>query len=53
MNLIGDLVVGDSVVDFSTSPELDGAHAVVTAVVDGQVFVYVTGFHDDGIQVGL
>ncbi|WP_412553428.1 hypothetical protein [Shimia sp. MIT1388] len=51
MNIIGDLVIRDSVVDFATSPELYGALSVVSTVVNGTTYVYVSSAGDDGIQI--
>lgn len=51
MNLIGDLVITDTVSDFATAPELYGAHSIAMATINGQVYVYVSAGFDDGIQV--
>ena len=51
MNIIGDLVITDTVSDFATAPELDGAHSVVTTTIGGKVYVYVSAAYDNGIQV--
>ena len=51
MNILGNLEVVDSISDFTTAPELDGARSVTTATINGTVFVYVASERDDGIQV--
>lgn len=51
MNIIGALSISDSVVDFTTSPELYGARYVTSAVINGTTYVYVAGSNDDGIQI--
>lgn len=51
MNILGNLTIADSVVDFDTSPELNGATSVKTVMLDGTTYVYVTSHDDDGIQI--
>ncbi|MFK7753695.1 MAG: hypothetical protein AB8B51_14225, partial [Sedimentitalea sp.] len=51
MNIVGSTEITDSVVDFNTSPELDGAAGVKTVNIDGTTYVYVTGRNDNGIQI--
>lgn len=51
MNILGNLSIADSVIDFNTSPELQGAAAVKTLVLGGITYVYVTGYYDNGIQI--
>ena len=51
MNILGSLQISDSVVDFNTSPELNGAAAVCTVEIGGTTFVYVAGRDDAGIQI--
>jgi Ca2+-binding RTX toxin-like protein len=50
MNLIGGIDFNNSFVDFLQA-ELDGATDIVSTVVNGVRYVYVTGFNDSGIQV--
>ena len=51
VNIIGDFRLIDSVQDFGTQPELDGAFDVITATINGTVYAYVSGNRDSGIQV--
>lgn len=51
MNIIGELSITDSVVDFTDAPELDGAIAVKTLNLGGVTYVYVAAANDDGLQV--
>lgn len=51
VNLVGSPVVTDSVIDSVAAPRLDGSFRVATTVIDGQVYVYASGFLDDGVQV--
>jgi len=41
MNILGDLEIVDSVADFATAPELDGARTIATTTINGTVYVYV------------
>lgn len=51
MNLIGGFTFLNQITDFTTSPELSGATAVTTKVINGETYVFVAGYWDDGIQV--
>lgn len=51
MNILGDLEIVDSVADFVTAPELDGARTIATTTINGTVYVYVASRYDNGIQI--
>jgi Ca2+-binding RTX toxin-like protein len=51
MNILGDLEIVDSVADFATAPELDGARTIATTTINGTVYVYVASRYDNGIQI--
>lgn len=51
VNLVGDPVIKDVVMDSPAAPELDGAFRVVSTVIDDQIFVYAAGRDDNGIQI--
>lgn len=51
MNVIGEFSITDSVVDFTTSPELYGARHIASTVINGTTYLYVSGRSDDGIQI--
>ncbi|MEL6206999.1 MAG: hypothetical protein AAFR47_17035, partial [Pseudomonadota bacterium] len=51
MNFLGGLELVDSVADFGSSPELDGAFDTTTATINGVTYVYVSGRNDSGVQV--
>ncbi len=51
VNYVGDAVITDVITDSSQAPELDGAFRVTSVVIDDQVYVYASGFDDNGIQI--
>lgn len=51
MNLMGQLTFLDSIQDFATSSELDGATNVATTEINGIVYFFVASQNDYGVQV--
>lgn len=51
MNIIGGLNFRTFINDFAPEIELYGAYDVTTSVVNGRIYVYVSGYYDDGIQI--
>lgn len=50
-NFLGAPVITDVENDSVIAPELNGALRVTTVEIDGQTFVYASGFIDHGIQI--